>query len=152
MKSKLRSFDEVMSALNSIDCINSGGCGISALAMYLWLEKNEQIIPTILFCYEGWSQDLYESNYYVLNNCEGETLSVPNHIMLVYKGKKVDSKGIMKYFKKNYKFHHEVDLKKLISTINGGGWNYEFNRENCVKIIENWLGFKLPIHSWCSLT
>ncbi|MFA5152662.1 MAG: hypothetical protein WC554_08900 [Clostridia bacterium] len=94
---KLRSLDEVMSALNSISCINSGGCGISALAMYLWLKKNKQISPTILFCYEGWCSNIYN------NNCKDEKLLVPNHVMLLYKRQKIDSNGNFKDFKKIYK-------------------------------------------------
>ena len=140
----MKSINRVMKFLNRIDSNNSGGCGISALTMYLWLEKHEQFMAKILFCYEEDAESRYTHNECILNNGKNENLLVPNHIVLVYKNNKIDSGGKLKFFKKIYKYNHEVDFNTLIDTINGKGWSDTFNRSNGKKI-EKEIGFKLPI-------
>ena len=36
---EIKTLNDVREVLNSIPTINFGGCGISALSMYLWIEK-----------------------------------------------------------------------------------------------------------------
>jgi hypothetical protein len=42
---------DVMDELNGIPCINRGGCGIAALAMYRWIKLNTSYSPEIYFYY-----------------------------------------------------------------------------------------------------
>lgn len=52
--------NSVQNFLNNIPNINYGGCGISALAMYLYSEKNFGIKPKIFFIYTDWECDNFE--------------------------------------------------------------------------------------------
>ena len=72
---------EVQNYLNEIDYINSGGCGISAYSMYLWLKKNNLINSSFRFvlCYKGYSEDIYVNNSNVLRNNKGKAIA-PNHM------------------------------------------------------------------------
>lgn len=144
----IRSLEELQNALNTIPSINSGGCGISALAMYLWLRKHKNKRPKIVFCYKSHSQDTYENNDVALKNHDLDSLSVPNHIVLSSFLKKFDSEGKLDSREnKSYKWFHTVNLHTLIKVINNqDGWNPSFDRKY-VSTIESWLEMKLPITS-----
>ena len=144
---KLRSFNEVMNAINKIPNINAGGCGISALAMYMWIEKNEKHKPTILFCYQSHSKKRYDNNKQALNS-KNSTLEVPNHVALIYQRKKIDSNGIIWDFKPYYKYHHRVNLTKLKDTIiKSPDWNCEFDRKKYLKKIESIIDMKMNVQA-----
>ena len=64
----MKHFAEVLRYLSSIEYINRGGCGIAALAIHRWLEKNGMLKDTkIVFLYDYMTHMLYNTNYEILN-------------------------------------------------------------------------------------
>lgn len=61
-KSRLK-LKQVLEYLNDIPRINHGGCGVSALATYRWLEQNygNRDIE-IIYCYKYYNKDRYDNN------------------------------------------------------------------------------------------
>lgn len=151
LKPKKMKIKTVQQILKNIPNINYGGCGISALAMYLWIQKYEGIIPKIVFCYRTGKEDSYSNNKKSIK--EGRvTLEVPPHVAIIYKGKRYDSEGMVikgKVGWGGYIFSrfHQVKINELINTINRThDWNDSFDRDKNIPIIENILGIELPIY------
>ena len=133
-----------MDVLSTIPNINMGGCGISALSMYVWLQEYKHATPQILFCYKPYSKNTYDNNKKLLKT--PSILSVPNHIVLIYNYHKIDSDGVLKDFKETYKYWHKVSLKKLVDTIMySNNWNPAFKRHKNIKKIEKCFEIKLPL-------
>jgi hypothetical protein len=137
-------FSDVQKNLKSIITIHLGGCGISAIAMYRWLKKNNQLPTDTKFVFFSDKFD-YQHNYRCLKNNKG----TPNscyHIGLYYKKKYIDCKGMID--KKSVNF----SLKKLkikdesfvISALNNiYQWNTAFKREKHIPEIEEQLNVDL---------
>ena len=137
----METLKEVQKYLNQIDNINTGGCGISALAMYRWLKKNDQLQNTkFVYCYS--SKDVYLNNSNVLRNKSGKA-SATSHAVLLHDGQFIDSKGI-----KDISIYGWVQIIEeeefIIKTLNDdvSEWNSYFDRNNIVKI-EQELGIDL---------
>jgi len=119
---------ELLKKLNQIDCINSGGCGIAAIAIYKFLEKNNLLNKKtqILYTYNLWHNSIYKNN--LKNKANNKVLDAPTHVVIKYRKKYIDSNGIkIKLYPK--KLYHEVTLEDLIKCIkNPFKWNMEFDR------------------------
>ena len=138
---KPKTFDEVRNYLSGISAINAGGCGISALAMALWVKKNEKQDVQFTFCYRRTFLGDYATNKRLLK-CN-QSLLVPQHVVILYKHRRYDCNG--KIPSDKYKYSHRVSLNTLINTVNDiYSWNDAFDRDN-VKNIERKLNIKLPI-------
>ena len=149
--------DDVRAYLDQIPNINYGGCAISAYAMYLWLEKNNQLNndTTIVYGYsfdhDGDEVSELENN--VKNhNFNEDSINSCSHAMLFHNGKYYDSSRVVDDFKNEFDFSllyfipKEV-LKKFMyfSLQEGRGfkWNTAFKRKYNVPLIENNLDIKI---------
>jgi len=136
---------KILKKLNDVDCINYGGCGVSALAIYRYMEKNGILNETtkIIYTYHKDDIDLYNTNQE--RNKNNTALHAPAHILIQHEGIYFDtikmSKKI-KDFRYNY-YYHEATLNELIMSINTGGWNWSFNRGSGVPEIEKIVGVNL---------
>ena len=142
----MENLNDVRDFLSEMPYINSGGCGISALAMYYWLGKKNRLnndTKFVLLCRS------FNSELHKLNNNSGKKtlpnlLYVPNHICLKYNGKYIDCDS--NCIDKNYDYKLEIDLTNLMDIINNphpnSGWNIAFDRRK-VKFIEDTLEIDL---------
>lgn len=130
----MKQFTKVLEYLNSVDNINRGGCGIAALAIHRWLEKNNMLRDTkIVFLYDYITRSIYDTNYQILkNNNNGIPEGAP-HIVVKRLKKYIDSEGVLsaKYINFRYVFRLEVDSEFLLTAINNNlhVWNASFNRK-----------------------
>jgi len=134
---------EVQNYLNEIDYINSGGCGISAYSMYLWLKKNNLINSSFRFvlCYKDYCENSYLNNSNVLRDKLGKAVA-PNHMVIFYDGKYIDSEGTVNISKYSWIQHVEEEWFIINCLNNIDTWNDCFDRIN-IRKIEKDLGIKL---------
>lgn len=142
-----RKFYRCLEVLNKIPELNNGGCGISALSMYRWLEKNNYLQgdEKFLFLYRR-NDDFYENNKMALSN-NAEFCSCA-HILFYFNGSFYDSNGKQNHhvhdLRSLYKVKHTVTEDQLIEAINNRvTWNNDFRRSKYVSVIENKLGISL---------
>lgn len=125
--------------LNSIPNINSGGCGIAALAMYRYLKKNK-LLPKdfkILFLYNNNCKSLYDANR------KGGNFGA-NHIVFWFNGNLYDTDGLFEIEYTDYKYILPASIKKLLAALNDdNGWNPMFKREKQIPKIERRLKINL---------
>ncbi len=139
-----KTFKAVRMRLNRIDNINVGGCAISALAMYRWLKKHNQLLHDTKVCYLHSMLDYasYMNNCAVVKTNEG-VLDTCNHAVLFHNGKYYDSKGIcsVKYFD----IVRINNIDKVVDSININqyGWNKRFERRKMLPKIEELVGVEL---------
>lgn len=139
----------VLGFLNRIPYINFGGCGISALAIYKWLEKRDQLKEDTRIVYYYNDENDYKTNYRLAKTrrkYKSELPLAPSHAVLWHDGKYIDSAG-----ENNEYFNYEQYIKNpefvLQSINNKGDWNWTFDRCNIPKI-ESGLDIKLNIKGW----
>lgn len=133
--------EEVTEFLSSIPDINAGGCGIAALAILRWIEKNASEMLNdiqIVFLYnDSWQ---YNTNCTMIQSGE-KSLVVPAHVVLrTNKGEEIDAHCDW------CEQEHPVSLDHLITTINDpieNGWNPWFERKTQVKKIAEKLNIDL---------
>ena len=90
-KKKIKKIKDVQDFLSEIPNINLGGCGVSALSMYRWLEKNNELDNSkFIFLYNN--QEHYLNNSNVLKEGDGSPLP-PTHCCISHEGKFKDSRG-----------------------------------------------------------
>jgi len=138
----IKTFEDVRKFLNSIEDINAGGCGVSALAMYRWLKDNNQLDDTkIVLMYDSFEKQEYLNNKKVLRQKNGVPIA-PSHCCIYQDGEFVDSTEKLKISEyKWFQIINEEDfLKKVI--VDGQYWNAMFDRKN-IKIIEDKLNIDL---------
>ena len=139
----MKTLKEVQEFLNDIYNINRGGCGISALALYRWLEKNGQLNGNtkFVYLYHSYNRDEYLNNDKVLREKTGKPLACA-HAGLLHKNNYLDSNG--KVDISYYTFVHHVNEEDFIlkSINNLSSWNDAFNREH-ISRIEKKLGIDL---------
>ena len=78
----ITNFEDVRKYLSRIPNINCGGCGISALSMYRWLEKNENKKSNLVICYNN--SEKYEKTIENLGK-DNDKLFAPSHCGIKYK-------------------------------------------------------------------
>lgn len=128
----MKTLKEVKKFLDSIDNINAGGCGISALAIIRWLKRKKKK-ASVYFAYCDYGSFRMDSNLSRLKR-NSTVLEAPSHCIVKYNTKYMDSTGILN---KNtdpssllaLKLKHKIPNEQvLIDTINKGEWNYCFDR------------------------
>lgn len=140
---KYTELEQTRQFLDALPCINAGGCGISAYAMYLWLKKKKQLPKDFkfVFLHYPFSQEEYLNNVRVLEEGNGRVIA-PEHVAISYKGRIVDSGGIVNT--DTFSLYFEVPLEKaedyIVSSLNTDDWNSMFNRPMVMAIIEKELG------------
>jgi hypothetical protein len=132
--------------LDAIPYINNGGCAIAALAMYLWIIKNEkpkeEDYPKILYMYQGEDDDYY-SNAEALQNNDLTDTRACGHACISYKGNLMDSSCMNDEIEESKGNILELpNVEFVIASIKNGSWNSCFRREN-IKLIDEELGINL---------
>lgn len=140
----------LLNALDSVDCINRGGCGISALVIYKWLQQNGLLTSDfkIVFLYDN--EYSYEVNSERLNNGQVDKLIVPAHVCVYNAGYYIDSQGMkvnVATYRRVHAFNNVDYLIGVINSPNGeswvGNWNWAFVRKQSVPYIQEITGIDL---------
>lgn len=147
-----KTFEEVRKRLDSIPAINSGGCGISVLAMHRWLMKNDDEYRTknydFICLHTQRDEEGYRTN--VDSLMAGTGFCAPNHTYLCIDGKCWDSEGTGNpdWYYRHVGIKTEDNLLDMINHLER--WNREFKRHTYVPIIAMELDIELDdvlIHS-----
>lgn len=134
-------FKSVLGFLNSIPYINQGGCAISALAMYRWLKANKMLNKKTSFYFLENDENQHMQNKRCLGLKNSNPISC-DHAILNYNGILIDSRGEYN-IRESYKLEirDENFIVKAINNIRT--WNYSFEREIQIPVIEMQLGIDL---------
>jgi hypothetical protein len=137
-------FKAVQEWLNEIDFIDAGGCGISAYAMFLWLQKNNMLTDDfkVVFLHHYCSVGDYVNNQDFYLYGVGSPVA-PEHVVLMRNGVMIDSSGVFRTAN-NYDYTLAVSIEKaedfLVNSLNDDSWNSSFDRPHQVSRIERKLG------------
>ena len=144
MASKINSFKKVRKFLSNVEYINCGGCGISALTMYRWLQQNNRLKGDehFVYLYREWDKEYFVNNAKALENKKLRP-DACYHVVLFHKGKYIDCKEEHK--PSDYKYvHFNIDEKFLKKSLkNKDAWNYAFDREYSIPFIEKNININL---------
>ena len=127
----IENFEDVRKYLSGIPNIDSGGCGIAALSMYRWLEKNKREQPKFICCYVDLGD--YKKNLLYLGG-DNDKLTAPNHCGIEYKNNFLDNYSVIPVWK--YKGgSHLTNEQGMLDLINfGDWWSGKFERKNAKEI------------------
>lgn len=141
-KITIKTFDEVMNYLSSIDSINRGGCGISALAMYRWLKKHNQTTDQTAFYFLENDESNHKNNMQYHSNKE-VALIAPCHVVLYHNDQTIDCDGFRPISSYSYRLFEKSEefLIKMVNNIHS--WNYRFERKKHIGNIAKTLGIDL---------
>jgi len=137
-----QSFDDMLDVLQSIPCLNYGGCGISAYAMLKWMEKYAPDLyeqAEVIYAY-GHSEydESYNRNTRYFDG-DSAFLGAAGHIVLRIADCVFDSHDEREKALPPYYHILPMDCKKalLLKSINCGGgyWNTMFDRDDNVQRI-----------------
>ena len=110
--------------LNKIDNINNGGCGISVLAMYRYMQKKGIVNDTTCF------KAMYVNRYGKLD----EMYQGVSHFVLCHNGNAYDSTGMVDTSKYSG-WYATSSVYEILDSINDRSWNSGFDRRgNCQRI------------------
>lgn len=146
------SLEEVRDFLANVPFIHAGGCGISALAMIRWCEKNRVPRPNIVYLYHSYDEIEFENNRGTMMG-EDEKYSPPAHVCL-YDTERgyFDAKRTVDVGDWNIVQHIDIinDVEFLEKTImepypGSSVWNSCFDKLTECPIIEETLGIELPV-------
>ncbi len=122
----MEKLEDIRKLLAAVPNIDLGGCGIAALIMYRWIEKNDpENIPTIVYLYPY--TGLYRHNTRIMTL--GGIPEACFHTCILYKGQYIDSDEIIDVsaYKHN---HHIKDIEFVEKSINNvSDWNKLFDRK-----------------------
>ena len=144
----MNALERILDQLSDIRSINSGGCGLAALAVYQWTQRNDPSAEVhFLFTY-SWGRSNVRTNMQAIESNDYTDAYVPSHILTVVNGNVYDSHGyhgpeedFVEYYEEGYV--HTAPLDFLIRVIEGdtiNGWNDMFNRYRNVPRIESVIG------------
>jgi hypothetical protein len=148
---KITELDQVLKYLSRIPRINNGGCGVSALAIYRWLEKEKLLIKNsilkhkdtrFVFLYEFDNEHLFKNNKKAINNPNVEAIA-PNHAVIFHKGNYIDCDGTVNISR--YEWIQNIRNEEFILRANNNVdyWNPDFDRNKYIKLIEKRLNINL---------
>lgn len=150
MKAKeINTFEDVRKFLAKIPNLHNGGCGISAIAMYLWLIKNtEQPKISFVLCYALGSKSFFNQNCRFLAG-ERSKPTACSHAGIYYDNPMtqqtapIDARGFLPI--NNYEYTHVFKgLRPMIAMVNEKDkWYEKFDRAKYIPIIEKRLGINL---------
>ena len=138
----MKTLKQVRRYLDSVPCINLGGCGIAALAMYRWLMKNGRLTKKTGFVLVHSYRMDYAKNQNAIKGVYSDATAC-HHIALLHRGRIIDSEGA--YVPETSKVLVTDDEQILIYALNNNldDWNFMFDREEHVGNIEKALGIDL---------
>lgn len=125
-----------------VSSINNGGCAIFALALYRYLKKTNQLKgdEKFVYLYREWDEDSYKTNEYCLKGDLDPEYNVMSctHACLYHNGVYIDSNGELITARYDLIQEIPVSLEKdfLVNSLNKGGWNWMFERDWNIPIIE----------------
>lgn len=125
-----------LECLNSVPYLNSGGCGIAALAIYRWCKDNGVEVsdrPFVVLAEDEWDADA--CNRYLENNDLDNAWF--SHIAIEIDGEVYDSEGTGHLDEQYVRCAYRLDEDELLYALNEvGGWNDMFHRKSGVRVIE----------------
>jgi len=129
-------FEDVKEFLNNIDSINSGGCGLSALVMYRWLKKYNQLPEDTKIIFLDNDENNHLNNRECMCNKQG-VLRAPSHIVMLLEDSYIDCTSIQYNIKERYDYILEVAENYLVDCLNNViSWNCAFDRNEALSEIE----------------
>jgi hypothetical protein len=122
---EIGNFQDVFNFLNLVPGINCGGCGVAALSMYRWLEKNEGERPPILLFYHN--KERYNLNLKYLEKGKKRYLQLPNHCVIGYPIEELDN--IVSRWESEFKWNQTTDEYGMLKLLKyGKNWGIRFKR------------------------
>ena len=138
---------DVKEFLNDVDNINCGGCGVAALSMYRWMEKNNMLKgnESFTFLYVCGEGDFFYDNNEKYFQGKKPQIIAPAHVVLNIDGEYIDTTSrSMERFQYRYPRKHEnVTEEELLKSLNDPHWNESFERDCEVPFIADGLGIDL---------
>ncbi len=129
----MKTLNDVLLYLNRIPGINSGGCGVAALAIYRWLMAQGEKDLTIDFFYVSSDKHDKEANSQLIQKGELELIA-PSHVAVGRGHTLIDSHGIDEIAER-YNFGHSVNEEIMVATLNNrDSWNTYFDRKHTKRI------------------
>lgn len=144
--SEVKTIADVQHQLRQIPAINSGGCGIAALAISRWLRKSP-LHATSMIMYGHHDFGTYKQNNEAMINRENKPGSASHIGVLIYdhtndKQMAIDCNGTFDI--STYSYANICDEAFLLKSINEvGEWNYAFSRIPNVKALADALDIDL---------
>ena len=148
----MENFQAVLDYLASVRNINYGGCGFSAYAMYLWLEKRGMLSKDATVVY-GYDSTLcgYKRNVDFLNG-NSNVAGACDHVALFNEGKFFDSSGELEadwgYGINTFIFVPIDKLHKFMEVSLQCSWNSSFERDKYVPKIQKKLEIDFGIKKY----
>lgn len=145
----MKSLQEVLDFLDNIPAINSGGCGVSAYAVYKWLEKNNSLSEDFAIIYlHRWGMGDMRTNKKFLKGKSDRAVAC-SHVVFRYLGMYYDSEGVyIKHIDQDTSVYIEAkDVDRFMkASLASNDWNRRFQRKQHVPSIEENLGIELGIN------
>lgn len=136
--------DEVLEFLGTIPTINEGGCGIAALSVWKWAEKNcpkELDNISIVYLYENEEYNLLLQNKSAIVCDDLDLIFVPPHVAILWEDVILESGGGEVT---EYKLYDEVPINFLEKSLKQfWKWSGIFSRFQWIPVIEKELGIDL---------
>lgn len=141
---KPANYRQAQNHLSTIQFINSGGCGIAALALYRWRKAHDMRVNGFAFLYDD-AWDL-EHNQKAIQASQLSKMETPSHVALIVDKKLHDSEGdsANKTCKHITCIQPGITEATLLYLINQPHrWHHRFNRKLSIPEIESQLGVDL---------
>lgn len=144
----MKTLNEVLEFLDEIPAINSGGCGISAYSVYLWLKKNNSLSEDFAIIYlHNWDmKDLMTNRKFVEN--KGKKAVACSHAIFRYDGVYYDSTGVSSRYvgeDNSVVIPTEHVDRFMKASLMSNDWNPMFRRDIFLPVIEDNLGVELGL-------
>ena len=150
-KKPINNLDDLRQSLDNINNINYGGCGVSAYAMYCYLEKNNLLKEDTQIIYlHDWCENSIKHNLEFIKGNNNNPTSA-NHVILYHDGYYVDSEhkyiflNSFRYSSNYFKVPQDITHVFMKLSLNESSWNPRFDRKN-IKEIEKFIELNLGIN------
>lgn len=130
-------FEDLRKFLASIPCINRGGCGFAALAMYDAAIK-EGKTPTLMISYHD--EHTMQQNERAMNG-QGDPSMGLSHVFLALNGRYIDCMSNAVDLEERY--YHPATREFVAKILEIQRWNPDFNRIKHVPRIYKYIGYNL---------
>lgn len=139
-----KKLSDVLNFLDSIEAINSGGCGVSALAIYRWCKKHRVKVdasPFVILTTYGDEWDIRHNSEIIQNGEHLDKLEI-THLVIEVGTKLTDSTGEpdLEYY--CYRQPEQLNESQLLEALDCE-WNRQFDRRENIPLIEQALGIDL---------
>jgi len=147
---KINNFEDVRDFLSEIPNINRGGCGISSLAMFLWLKKNKKLKKgtRVAYFYDGSSSFEFKSNKSYIKGESKKAVSCTHAAITFDKEMFFDCENMLDislYEKKTIIPFRKTEEFLLNSLKDLDDWNFMFNRAKYLPMIERVLKIEIKV-------